>query len=112
MPLLIDSTFATPCLCRPMDHGADIVMHSLTKWIGGHGVAIGGALIDGGRFDWEGSGKFPTLTQPSAGYHGLVFSEQFGPAAFLMRARAEGCAISAPACRRSTPSTCCRASRP
>jgi len=90
VPLLIDNTFATPYLSRPIELGADIVMHSVTKWIGGHGVAIGGALIDGGRFDWEANGKFPTLTQPYAGYHGMVFSEQFGPAAFIMRARTEG----------------------
>jgi O-acetylhomoserine (thiol)-lyase len=90
IPLLIDSTFATPFLCRPLDLGADLVLHSLTKWIGGHGVAIGGAVIDGGRFDWDRSGKFPTLTQPVAGYQGIVFTEQFGPAAFLMRARTEG----------------------
>jgi O-acetylhomoserine (thiol)-lyase len=90
LPLLIDNTFASPYLCQPLELGADIVMHSVTKWIGGHGIAIGGALIDGGRFDWEASGKFPTLTEPYAGYHGMVFSEQFGPAAFLMRARAEG----------------------
>jgi len=90
VPLLIDSTFASPYLCQPIELGADIVMHSLTKWIGGHGIAIGGAIIDGGRFDWEASGKFPTLTEPYAGYHDIVFSEQFGPAAFLMRARAEG----------------------
>ena len=90
IPLLIDSTFATPYLCRPLELGADLVMHSLTKWIGGHGIAIGGALIDGGRFDWEGSGKFPTLSEPVAGYHGIVFTEQFGPTAFVMRARTEG----------------------
>ena len=90
VPLLIDSTFASPCLCQPIELGADIVMHSLTKWIGGHGIAIGGALIDGGRFNWEASGKFSTLTEPYAGYHGMVFSEQFGPADFLVRARAEG----------------------
>ncbi len=90
VPLLIDSTFATPYLCRPLDLGADLVMHSLTKWIGGHGVAIGGAVVDGGRFDWEKSGKYPTLTQPVAGYQGIVFTEQFGPAAFVMRARTEG----------------------
>jgi O-acetylhomoserine (thiol)-lyase len=90
IPLLIDSTFATPFLCRPLELGADIVMHSITKWIGGHGIAVGGALIDGGRFDWEKSGKYPTLTQPVAGYQGIVFTEQFGPAAFLMRARTEG----------------------
>ncbi len=90
IPLLIDSTFATPYLCRPLELGADLVMHSLTKWIGGHGIAIGGALIDGGRFDWQASGKYPTLTEPVAGYQGIVFTEQFGPGAFLMRARTEG----------------------
>lgn len=90
IPLLIDNTFATPYLSRPIEQGADLVMHSVTKWIGGHGVAIGGTLIDGGRFDWYGSGKFPQLTEPYAGYHGLVFAEQFGPAAFIMRARSEG----------------------
>jgi O-acetylhomoserine (thiol)-lyase len=90
IPLLVDSTFATPYLCRPLELGADLVMHSITKWIGGHGIAIGGAVIDGGRFDWEASGKFPTLTQPQAGYQGIVFTEQFGPAAFVMRARTEG----------------------
>lgn len=90
LPLLIDSTFTTPWLCRPIEHGADLVMHSATKFLGGHGVAIAGALIDGGRFDWERSGKFPTLTEPYAGYHGLDFAETFGPLAFLMRARAEG----------------------
>jgi len=90
IPLLIDSTFATPYLCRPLDLGADLVMHSITKWIGGHGVAIGGAVIDGGRFDWDASGKYPTLSQPVAGYQGIVFTEQFGPAAFVMRARTEG----------------------
>ncbi len=90
LPLMVDSTFTTPCLIRPIEHGADIVMHSATKWIGGHGVAIGGVLVDGGRFDWEASGKFPTLTEPYAGYHGLDFAEEFGPGAFIMRARAEG----------------------
>jgi O-acetylhomoserine (thiol)-lyase len=65
-------------------------MHSITKWIGGHGVAIGGVIVDGGRFDWQASGKFSTLTEPYAGYHGIVFAEEFGPAAFVMRARAEG----------------------
>lgn len=90
LPLMIDATFATPYLCRPLDWGADIVMHSLTKFIGGHGVAIGGIVVDGGRFDWEASGKFPTLTEPYAGYHGLDFAEEFGPLAFISRARAEG----------------------
>ncbi len=90
IPLLIDNTFATPYLARPIELGADIVMNSITKWIGGHGIAIGGVIVDGGRFDWDKSGKFPTLTKPYAGYHGIVFSEEFGPAAFIMRARAEG----------------------
>jgi O-acetylhomoserine (thiol)-lyase len=90
VPLLIDNTFATPYLSQPIALGADIVMHSTTKWIGGHGVAIGGVIVDGGRFDWDASGKFPTLTEPYAGYHGIVFAEEFGPAAFIMRARAEG----------------------
>jgi O-acetylhomoserine (thiol)-lyase len=90
IPLLIDNTFATPVLCRPLELGADLVMHSVTKWIGGHGIAIGGVIIDGGRFDWIKSGKFPTLSEPYAGYHGLNFAEQFGSAAFVMRARCEG----------------------
>ncbi|MET0538733.1 MAG: O-acetylhomoserine aminocarboxypropyltransferase [Xanthobacteraceae bacterium] len=90
IPLLIDNTFATPWLSQPIALGADIVMHSITKWIGGHGIAIGGAIIDGGHFDFAGSGKFPTITEPYAGYHGIVFGEEFGPSAFIMRARAEG----------------------
>jgi O-acetylhomoserine (thiol)-lyase len=91
LPLLIDATFATPYLCRPIDHGADIVLHSLTKFIGGHGTAIGGIVVDGGRFDWEAAhAKFPTLTEPYDGYHGLDFAEEYGPAAFIARARVEG----------------------
>lgn len=90
IPLMIDNTFATPYLARPLELGADIVMHSVTKFLGGHGVAIGGAIIDGGGFDWEASGKFPTLTEPYAGYHDLDFADEFGPAAFISRARAEG----------------------
>jgi O-acetylhomoserine (thiol)-lyase len=90
LPLLVDATFSTPVLLHPFEHGADLIMHSATKWIGGHGIAIGGVLIDGGSFDWEASGKFPGMTEPYAGYHGLDFAEEFGPAAFIMRARAEG----------------------
>lgn len=90
LPLMVDATFATPWLSRPIEHGADIVMHSATKFLGGHGVAIGGVLIDGGRFDWRASGKFPTLTMPYEGYHGLNFAAEFGPAAFIMRTRTEG----------------------
>jgi len=90
LPLVVDATFATPYLIQPLAHGADLVMHSATKWLGGHGLAIGGALIDGGNFDWQASGKFPTLTEPYAGYHGIDFAEEFGPQAFVMRARMEG----------------------
>jgi len=90
IPLLIDNTFATPYLSRPIELGADIVMHSITKWIGGHGIAIGGVIVDGGRFDFHASGKFPTITEPYAGYHGIVFDDEFGPSAFIMRARTEG----------------------
>lgn len=90
LPLAVDSTFATPYLLRPIEHGADIVIHSATKFLGGHGVAIGGVVVDGGRFDWEASGKFPTLTEPYVGYHGITFTEEFGPQALSMRARAEG----------------------
>lgn len=90
VPLMIDNTFGTPWLCKPIDFGADIVMHSVTKFLGGHGIAIGGVIVDSGNFDWEGSGKFPTMTEPYAGYHGLDFVEEFGPTAFIMRARSEG----------------------
>lgn len=90
LPLLVDSTFTTPWLCRPIDHGADIVVHSLTKWLGGHGVAIGGIVVDGGRFDWYSSAGFPTLTEPYPGYAGLAYAETFGPQAFAARARTEG----------------------
>ncbi|NNK33507.1 MAG: O-acetylhomoserine aminocarboxypropyltransferase [Xanthomonadales bacterium] len=90
LPLMIDSTFTTPYLCRPIDQGADIVMHSATKFLSGHGVVIGGLLVDGGVFDWEASGRFPTLTEPYEGFHDLVFAEEFGPAAFITRARKEG----------------------
>jgi len=90
IPMMVDATFSTPCLCRPFAHGVDLVMHSATKWLGGHGVAIGGVLVDSGRFDWEASGRFPTMTDPYAGYHGIDFAEEYGPLAFIMRARAEG----------------------
>jgi len=90
LPLMVDSTFSTPYLIRPIEHGADIVMHSVTKFLGGHGVALGGVLVDGGRFDWEESGRFDTLTEPYVGYHGISFADEFGPGAFITRARAEG----------------------
>ncbi|MCY4128003.1 MAG: O-acetylhomoserine aminocarboxypropyltransferase [Gammaproteobacteria bacterium] len=90
LPLLVDSTFATPYLCKPFDHGADLIVHSATKFLSGHGAIIGGLLVDGGTFDWESSDRFPTLTEPYDGFHDLVFAEEFGPLAFLMRARKEG----------------------
>ena len=90
LPLMVDATFATPYLCKPIEMGADIVMHSATKFLSGHGVVIGGVLVDGGTFDWEGSGKFPTMTEPYEGFHDLVFAEEFGPQAFITRARKEG----------------------
>ncbi len=90
LPLMIDNTFATPYLCRPLDFGADLVHHSITKFLGGHGIAIGGAIVDGGKFDWQASGLFPTLSEPYAGYHGIIYAEEFGPQAFIMRARTEG----------------------
>ena len=90
LPLMVDSTFTTPYLIQPAVLGVDIIMHSMTKFLGGHGTSIGGVIVDSGQFDWEASGKFPTLTEPYDGYHGLDFAEEFGPAAMIMRARAEG----------------------
>ncbi|MDD9959339.1 MAG: O-acetylhomoserine aminocarboxypropyltransferase [Gammaproteobacteria bacterium] len=90
LPLLVDATFATPYLCKPIDFGADLVTHSATKFLSGHGVVIGGLVVDGGTFDWEASGKFPTLAEPYDGFHNLNFAEEFGPAAFITRARKEG----------------------
>ncbi|MFT5503617.1 MAG: O-acetylhomoserine (thiol)-lyase [Gammaproteobacteria bacterium] len=89
VPVLVDATFATPSLCRPIEHGADIVVHSVTKWMGGHGVAIGGVIVDGGQFDWSASGRFPELTEPYAPFHGIRFWEEFGPSALAMKIRAE-----------------------
>ena len=88
--LMIDSTFTTPWLCRPFDHGADIVFHSATKFLSGHGIVIGGLVVDGGTFDWEASDRYPTLTEAYEGFHDLVFAEEFGPQAFITRARKEG----------------------
>ena len=90
VPLLVDSTFTTPYLIKPFELGADLIMHSATKFLSGHGIVIGGLLVDGGRFDWDASGKFPQLTEPYEGFHNLVFTEEFGPAAFISRARKEG----------------------
>jgi len=87
---LVDATVTTPCLGRPLDLGAHLVLHSATKFLSGHGVVIGGVLVDGGRFDWDASARYPTLTEPYAGFHGMVFSEESTVSAFLLRARREG----------------------
>jgi O-acetylhomoserine (thiol)-lyase len=89
IPLIVDNTFASPYLCRPIEHGADIVVHSATKYIGGHGTSIGGVIIDSGRFPWD-KGQFPQLLEPSKGYHGIRFYETFGDFAYIMKARVEG----------------------
>ena len=89
IPLMIDNTFATPYLCRPIEFGADIVLHSATKFIGGHGTSIGGVIVDSGQFDWT-NGKFPMLSEPSPGYHGMVFTETFGALAYILKCRVEG----------------------
>lgn len=88
IPLVIDNTFATPYLVRPIEHGADIVVHSATKFIGGHGTTIGGVIVDSGKFDWEASGKFPSLTEPNPSYHGISFTKAVGAAAFVTKIRA------------------------
>ena len=112
IPLMIDNTFATPVLCRPFEWGAALVHHSITKFMGGHGIAIGGVIVDGGHFDWDVSGKFPTLTEPYAGYHGIDYAEEFGPQAFIMRARTEGLRDFGACLSRPTPFISCRGSRP
>ena len=89
IPLIIDSTFATPILCRPLEHGADIVLHSATKFIGGHGTSIGGIVVDGGKFDWKASGKFPGLTEPDPSYHGVVYTDAVGPIAYIIKMRVQ-----------------------
>ncbi len=89
LPLVVDNTFATPYLCRPIEFGADIVLESLTKFMGGHGTSIGGIIVDAGKFDWK-SGNFPLLNDPSPAYHGMVWTDIFGPIAFIIRARVEG----------------------
>jgi O-acetylhomoserine (thiol)-lyase len=88
VPLVIDNTLASPFLCRPLEHGADIVIHSATKYLGGHGTTMGGVMVESGKFDW-GNGKFPQMTTPSRGYHGVIFHETFGDFGFTMKARME-----------------------
>ena len=89
LPLFVDNTFASPYLCRPIEHGADIVLHSATKFLGGHGTSIAGIIVDGGKFAWD-KGNFPQMTEPSPGYHGMKFHETFGDFAFILKARVEG----------------------
>lgn len=88
IPLVVDNTFATPYLVQPIAYGADIVVHSATKFIGGHGTAVGGVIVEGGSFDWEASGRFPSLTEPNESYHGVSFTKAAGPAAFVTKIRA------------------------
>ncbi|QOS81136.1 homocysteine synthase [Paenibacillus sp. JNUCC31] len=89
IPLIVDNTFPSPYLLRPIEHGADIVVHSATKFIGGHGTSIGGVIVDSGKFDWKASGKFPGLTEPDASYHGVVYTEAVGPIAYIIKARVQ-----------------------
>ncbi len=90
IPVVVDNTFATPYLCRPFEHGVDIVVHSTTKWIGGHGLSIGGAIVDGGQFDWKASGRHSGIVEPEPAYHDVVLADALGPAAFIGRARVVG----------------------
>lgn len=87
IPLIVDNTFATPYLLRPIEYGADVVVHSATKFIGGHGTSIGGVIVDSGKFDWEASGKFPYLTEPNPSYHGVIFTKAVGAAAYIVKIR-------------------------
>ncbi len=89
LPLIVDNTFATPILCRPFDFGADIVVHSTTKYMDGHAIQMGGVIVDSGKFDWKASGKFPGMTEPDDSYHGLIYTEAFGPAAYITKARVQ-----------------------
>lgn len=89
LPLMVDNTFATPVLCRPFEFGADVVVHSTTKYMDGHAIVVGGAIVDGGRFDWEKSGRYPELTEPDESYHGVVYTKSFGNQAFITKARVQ-----------------------
>ena len=111
VPFVVDNTVASPYLCRPLDWGADIVVHSATKYIGGHGTTMGGVVVESGKFPWD-NGKFPGMTEPSPGYHGVRFYETFGDFGFTMKARMETMRTFGPATRRrSTRGCCCRAWR-
>ncbi len=89
VPLIVDNTFATPVLCRPFEHGADIVMHSTTKYMDGHATVVGGVVVDSGKFDWAASGKYPELSEPDPSYHGISYTKEFGPAAYIIKARVQ-----------------------
>ena len=104
VPLIVDNTLATPYLCKPIEYGADIVVHSLTKFLGGHGNSIGGLIVDGGTFNWSREKRYPMLCEPRPEYHGIVLHETFGNFAFAIACRVLACATSGRRCRRSTPS--------
>lgn len=89
LPLIVDNTFPTPYLCRPFEHGADIVIHATTKYLDGHAMSLGGCIVDGGTFDWAASGRFPEFTEPDSSYHGLIYTQAFGKAAYIVKARAQ-----------------------
>lgn len=109
LPLIVDNTVATPILLRPIDYGADIVVHSLTKFMGGHGTTLGGAIVDSGRFPWEKhAARFPMFSQPDASYHGLVYTEHFGPVAYIARCRSVYQRTTAQSCHHSARSCCSR----
>lgn len=108
IPLIVDSTFATPFLFRPLEHGADIVVHSATKFIGGHGTVMGGVIVDGGKFDWTQNDKFPGISKPNPNYHGAVFAEVCGNLAYIVKSGPPCCGIREPPSARSTPSCCSR----
>lgn len=89
LPLIVDNTFPTPYLCRPFEHGADVVIHATTKYLDGHAMSLGGCIVDGGTFDWAASGRFPEFTEPDPSYHGLIYTQAFGKAAYIVKARAQ-----------------------
>ena len=112
VPLVVDNTVATPILLKPFDYGADIAVHSLTKFLGGHGTTLGGAIVDSGRFKWaEHAGRFPSFSEPDESYHGLVYTQQFGASAYIQRARSVYQRTMGSVLSRSMLSFCCKASR-
>ena len=111
LPLVIDNTAASPALVRPIEWGADIVINSATKFLGGHGTTIGGVIVDAGKFDWAASGRFKNFTEPDPSYHGLSYTEAFGPLAFILKARVQGLRDTGAACRPSARSYCFKALR-